>query len=80
MQYFSLTPPVKWRAGFVGEAKTPFYFDCADCGAKEPEIAGCIGTGPALEQVAVLATTGSAIVKTAMFCKSCFEKRGPFHL
>ncbi len=40
--YYTVEPPTKWQAGTVGEAHVPFYFDCADCGADEPEIAGVI--------------------------------------
>ena len=73
-QLFSLEPPAKWRAGFTGtDANSPpFYFDCAGCGAKEPEIAGVIGTGPTLEDIGVIPRDG--LYKTAMFCALCFEK------
>jgi len=74
MNYYSLEKPMKWRAGYVGKDKKPFFFDCADCGAKEPEIAGFAGSGPKFENIGVLKAEG-AFYKLAMFCRECFAKR-----
>ncbi|PWU21762.1 MAG: hypothetical protein C5B50_00990 [Verrucomicrobia bacterium] len=74
-QYFELCPPQKWRAGFFDEAQTKlFFFDCADCDAKEPEIAGILGTGGTYERIAVL-TDSRKRNTLAMFCAPCFAKR-----
>jgi hypothetical protein len=77
MNYYSLNPPQKWKAGHTGTApnEQPFYFNCADCGAKEPVIAGFAGSGPTFHEVALMPIEGSALVKTAMFCAPCFAKR-----
>ena len=77
MTYFELLPPKKWRAGTVGAGPTAreFFFDCADCDAKEPEIAGILGTTGRYEDIAILPIPGSPMVKLAMFCAPCFAKR-----
>jgi len=75
-QLFSIEPPTQWRAGTVGRDRTPFYFNCADCGAKEPPIAGFIGTGPTFADIGVLpAGPDGCFRKVAMFCGPCFAKR-----
>ena len=78
--YYDVEPPTKWQAGTVGEAETPFYFDCADCGTDEPEIAGFIGVegldhAPKLEDVGVFRVDGGPMVKAAMFCSACYARR-----
>ncbi len=78
--YYQLTPPKQWQAGSVGDK--PFYFDCADCGAKEPPIAGILASVPegpvprqvGYDQVGIL-TDGPRGPRNAMFCQPCFEKR-----
>jgi len=75
-QYYALDPPARWQAGTTGTPGTPFYFDCADCGAHEPEIAGIISTDGTFAGIALLkGDMGAPVVKTAMFCAPCFTKR-----
>ncbi len=73
--YWSLEPPAQWKAGSVGAERTPFYFDCADCGAKEPPIAGILSTDGTFNGIGLLKIDGSILVKTAMFCATCYAKR-----
>ncbi len=75
MQYWTLNPPAQWKAGNVGAARTPFYFNCADCGAKEPPIAGIISTDGTFAGIGLLKSADSIFVKTAMFCSPCYAKR-----
>jgi hypothetical protein len=78
MQYWTLTPPAQWKAGTVGSGDTArdFYFDCGDCGAKEPKIAGILSSDGTFTGIGVLpGKDGSPFVRTAMFCESCFTKR-----
>lgn len=74
-QYWSLTPPARWQAGTVGAEQTPFYFDCADCGAKEPEIAGIISTDGTFGGIGVVKVNGGPFMNPAMFCASCWSVR-----
>lgn len=69
---YTLNPPRQWRAGFAGRNRDPFYFDCAQCGAKAPEIAGFIGTGPTFDEVASMRGDGPFLRK-AMFCRACTD-------
>jgi hypothetical protein len=75
--YYSLTPPAQWKAGSVGTPPhdTPFYFNCADCDAKEPPIAGILSTDGTFTGLALLRGPDTVFVKPAMFCANCFEKR-----
>jgi hypothetical protein len=76
---FDLVPPVQWQAGTSGADKTPFYFDCARCGASEPPIAGMLGSGPTFQQVGILPSSKApGFYNPAMFCAPCWEtiKRG----
>jgi len=81
MNLYSITPPQKLRAGFIGERE--FYFDCADCGASEPAIFGLIGeavpTGHSddftvpYEKIGVICDSKGS--RLALFCETCFNKR-----
>lgn len=79
MNYWSLSPPAQWRAGFAGAERTPFYFDCADCGAVDPPIAGILSSDGTYAGIAILGqATGSITerrLRPAMFCAACFERR-----
>jgi hypothetical protein len=68
MMYFQLEPPARWQAGTTGEDHRPIYFDCADCGAREPEIAGFLGRSPDYHGIAVLRPEGEVIGRLALFC------------
>ncbi len=81
MQYFALEPPIKLQAGLVGDK--PTYFDCATCGAKEPEIAGCLAnsdataTGPvSFDKIGILTPKDGkgGFPRHALFCADCFKK------
>jgi hypothetical protein len=78
MMYYSLEPPTKWQAG-ISAPGTPneqtFYFDCADCGAKEPDIAGILSSDGTFSGMGILKVEGSAFFNPAMFCAPCFAKR-----
>ena len=77
MTYWTLEPPAQWRAGFTGTEpnKVPFYFDCADCSAKEPPIAGILSTDGTFSGIGLIRTPGDIFVKTAMFCAPCLATR-----
>jgi hypothetical protein len=75
-RYWALDPPTRWQAGTVGVKAEPFYFDCGDCGAKEPPIAGILSTDGTFKGLGVLPVKDSApFVRPAMFCADCFHKR-----
>ena len=74
--YWTLDPPARWQAGAVGKDRTPIYFSCADCGAKEPEIAGIISTDGTFKGIG-LSKTESGFYNPAMFCAPCLAKRLP---
>lgn len=78
--YFDVEPPTKWQAGTSGASEVPFYFDCADCGAEEPEIAGVIAPSdldhaPRFTDLAVIPVDGGPMVRAAMFCSACYAVR-----
>lgn len=78
--YYTVEPPTKWQAGTNGASETPFYFDCADCGAEEPEIAGVIAPSdldhaPRFMDLAVIPVDGGPMVRAAMFCSACYSER-----
>lgn len=76
MRAWTVDPPAKWKAGTSGKGETEFYFDCADCGAKEPEIAGIYSTDGTFKGIGLLpAGDGSPFVKTAMWCSTCWPAR-----
>jgi hypothetical protein len=72
-----LTPPVQWQAGFIGD--TPFYFDCAGCGAKAPKIAGILATSPnpTYQDILIVHTGDKRYtwdLARAMYCAECLPK------
>ncbi|RJQ43362.1 MAG: hypothetical protein C4534_08170 [Gaiellales bacterium] len=71
MQAYDLNPPAKWKAGESGGE--PFYFDCARCGAKEPEIAGFLGTAPDFWHIGTI-TLENGLFKLAMYCRKCWPE------
>ena len=73
MQYWTLNPPQQWQAGTIGANHTPFYFDCADCGATEPKIAGIISRDGTYTGIGILGDAPP--YRPAMFCEPCFTKR-----
>lgn len=75
MTFYELDPPARWQAGTTGEDHRPIYFDCADCGAHEPEIAGFLGSSPTYQGVAVFREKDGIVGKLALFCAPCFAKR-----
>lgn len=74
--YFDITPPTKWQAGRAGFDMHPIYFDCADCGAHEPAIAGIIAAtdNPTFTGIATFKAP-DGFYKTAMFCAPCYAAR-----
>jgi len=77
--YFDVTPPTRWQAGTTGASEVPFYFDCADCGAEEPEIAGVIAPSdldhaPRFNDVGIMRLE-NGLFKSAMFCSACYAVR-----
>ncbi len=72
MNLYELKKPQQWKAGSVGGK--PFYFDCCDCGTKEPVIKGYLAAGPTLEQIAVIPLK-NGFFHMALYCASCFDKQ-----
>jgi hypothetical protein len=79
MRYWTLDPPARWQAGSGGAEKTPFYFDCADCGAKEPPIAGIISNDGTFTGIGLLGGDRAPFVRPAMFCAPCMAVRLAAH-
>lgn len=75
MNYWRLDPPAQWRAGYEGADRTPLYFDCADCGAADPPIAGILSSDGTFKGVALLGKMEGCNLRPAMFCAVCFERR-----
>lgn len=78
--YYTVEPPTKWQAGTTGASETPFYFDCADCGQEDAEIAGVIAPAdldhaPRFTDLAVIPVDGGPMVRAAMFCSACYAER-----
>lgn len=77
--YYDVQPPTRWQAGTTGEARVPFYFACADCGADSAEIAGVIAPSdldhaPKFADVGIMRTE-DGFFKSAMFCSACYAVR-----
>ena len=73
---FDMTPPTKWRAGFIGEKQ--IFFDCAHCEAEEPVIAGVLSEDGTFRGIGVITKPGSHGIPRhfpAVFCKTCWDKR-----
>ena len=73
MHLFEVDPPTPWRAGRVGNCE--LFFDCADCGAQAPPIAGMLGSAPNFLGVGLLGDTEKNTLRPAMFCTPCFAAR-----
>ena len=73
MHLFEVDPPTKWRAGRAGDRE--LFFDCADCGAQAPPIAGMIGSAPNFLGVGLLGDPEKNTLRPAMFCTPCFAAR-----
>lgn len=81
MNYHALETPCRWRAGLLGDK--PFYFNCADCGAHEPVIAGLIaprGFDGSIASVAMLGSLKEMAhdkpgLRPAIFCAPCLAER-----
>ena len=81
--YWSLTPPAQWSAGRIGVPPndTPLYFECADCGAQAPPIAGILSSDGTWNGIGFLGAASvddialSPRARPAMFCASCFTAR-----
>ena len=71
--YWSLEPPARWKAGTAGTET--LYFDCADCGAKDPEVAGILSSDGTYQGIALLGKIEGCNLRPAMFCATCFAAR-----
>jgi len=62
---------MQWKAGESGEK--PFYFGCAKCRDKEPEIAGFYSTNEKPDFFNILTVPSeSGLVNLAMYCGKCW--------
>jgi hypothetical protein len=66
-----LVHPRQLFLGTIGEAA--IYADCADCGARDAVIHGCIQDKHG--QTAVMPIEGGIVFKLAVFCEECFARR-----
>ena len=71
MNLYEVSVPQKWQAGSIGDKV--LYFDCGYCGAKEPEIAAFLATGPAFHEIGVVAVNGRN--NLAMMCAACYANQ-----
>ena len=69
--YARLVHPQQLLLGSIGDRA--IYADCADCGAEEAVIHGCIKDRQG--QTAVIPLNGGVVFKLAVFCESCFGQR-----
>lgn len=72
MQLYALDPPKRWQLGTVGNTK-PIFMDCGRCEAREPEIHGFAGTGPTYLEMGLIKIPGSAFVRHAAYCGTCWR-------
>lgn len=82
---YEVTPPARWPAGAEISAdgtKTPLYFDCGDCGARNIEVAGLIsrpGLGERVQWTNILILTtqrdGREVYVPALLCQACTDRR-----
>jgi hypothetical protein len=82
--HHTLITPKKWKAGQVGEGETgkPFYFDCCECGAKEPVIYGFKSGSETPDFFKILVVEKPYFIAgakfngfhLAMYCQACWEK------
>lgn len=72
-----LVEPKQWQAGSIGSEPNmkPFFFDCADCEAKEPVIKGFLTTTPEPAFEKIVCYQRGYLFKLALFCWPCFDKR-----
>jgi len=80
MNACTLKEPQQWKAGStVKDGKdTPFYFDCADCGKKEPKIAGYLTSeGSDFWHIIIIEKPKphSTGIHLALFCSECWTAR-----
>ena len=73
MKLYELARQRQWLAGYESESMEPFYFDCADCGAKGPIIKGFLGKSTKYADIAVFTRGESKTL--ALFCAKCYDKR-----
>jgi hypothetical protein len=69
--YARLVQPQQLKLGSIGNEE--IYADCADCGAEDAIIHGCIKDRQG--QTAVIPLSGGALFKLAVFCETCFARR-----
>jgi hypothetical protein len=69
--YARLVRPQKLLLGSIGDEA--IYADCADCGAQEAVIHGCVRDKQG--QTAVIPLDGGVAFRLAVFCESCFGRR-----
>lgn len=72
--------PARHRMGYTinpaDGVEIPFYADCADCGAHEPEIAGHLGEdAPPHRPMILVPTSGPAFAREALYCATCFAPK-----
>jgi hypothetical protein len=74
--HHTLMTPKQWKAGQVGEGETgkPFYFDCCECGAKEPVIYGFKSGSETPDFFKILVVEKFPGFHLAMYCQACWEK------
>lgn len=70
----TLVKPTKWKAGECPPGKD-FYFDCCDCGAKEPAIAGFYSASPEpkFEEI-LIQELPNGFCKLEMYCEKCWSR------
>jgi hypothetical protein len=69
--YAQLVHPQQLFLGTIGDAA--IYADCADCGARDAVIHGCIQDQHG--QTAVIPIHEGVVFKLAVFCEECFTRR-----
>ncbi len=74
MKLFELARQRQWLAGYESESMEPFYFDCADCGAKGPIIKGFLGKSTKYADIAVF-TRGESKDPRAFLCQVLRQTR-----
>jgi hypothetical protein len=70
----TLLEPDKWRAGYVGADRIPFFFDCCKCNAKEPIIHGFLSDSekPDFFSIMAIPTEDPPTCRLALYCRDCW--------
>lgn len=69
IKLYEISPPRKWGAGKINGIEK--FFDCGECGAKEPGIYGFLGYSQPFDEIAVIENKKGRCL--ALLCENCYK-------